>query len=124
MGPDGYPRRGAANVRASGVAELVDNENFFCELHIIFVCMLQDLGKLLGGIRVKQLIVDNDARLVADGQITIHQYDDHEEIREDSTKAVPKAERTSISDAPRMMTQSPTSCYSTIMLSHPVQVLV
>ena len=122
--PDGHPRHGAANVRASGIAELVDNENFFCELHMIFVCMLQDLGKLLGGIRVMQPIVDKYARLGADGQVTIYQYDNHKETREDSTTAVPKPERTSISDAPRMMTQSPTSCYATIMLSHPVQVLV
>ena len=122
--PDGYPRHGAANVRASGIAELVDNENFFCELHMIFVCMLQDLGKLLGGIRVKQPIADDDDRLAADGQTPTHHYDVHEETQGDNTKAIPKPERMSVSDAPRMMTQSPASCYSTVMLSHPVQVLV
>jgi hypothetical protein len=54
MDPDGYPRRGGmGTVRANGIAELVDNENFFCELHLIFVGMLQELGRLLGGMRVK-----------------------------------------------------------------------
>ena len=126
MDPDGYPRRGTANVRASGIAELVDNENFFCELHMIFVCMLQDLGRLLGGIRVKQPITDNDATLVVDGHQPIHQYHEQEESREDSTKRLPKPERkgTSTPDGPRMMTQSATSCYSPAMSSHPVQVLV
>ena len=51
--PDGYSRRSAANVRANSIAELLDNENFFCELHIMFVSILQDLGRMLGGMRVK-----------------------------------------------------------------------
>ena len=51
--PDGYPRRGVANVRANGIAELVGNENFFCELHMMFVGILSELGKLLGGMRVR-----------------------------------------------------------------------
>ncbi|MCJ1442499.1 MAG: hypothetical protein MMC23_002995 [Stictis urceolatum] len=53
MDPDGFPRRGAANVRPNGIADLVDNENFFCELHMMFVGMLQELGRLLGGMRVR-----------------------------------------------------------------------
>ncbi|MCJ1391650.1 hypothetical protein MMC18_004515 [Xylographa bjoerkii] len=51
--PDGYPRRGTANVRASGIAELVDNDRFFCELHMMFVGILQDLGRVLGGLKIK-----------------------------------------------------------------------
>jgi hypothetical protein len=55
MDPGGYARRGVASVRANGIAELVDNENFFCELHVMFVGMLQELGRLLGGMRVRPL---------------------------------------------------------------------
>lgn len=54
MDPDGYPRRGAANITANGIAELVDNERFFCELHMMFVRILQDLGRLLGGMKIIQ----------------------------------------------------------------------
>jgi len=46
---DSYSRRTATNVRANGIAELVNNENFFCELHLLFAGMLQELGKHLGG---------------------------------------------------------------------------
>lgn len=58
MDPDGFPRRSAAKVRANSIAELVDNENFFCELHMTFVGILQELGRSLGGIRVKSALDD------------------------------------------------------------------
>lgn len=68
MDPDGFPRRGVANVRANGVAELVDNGNFFCELHIMFVGMLQELGRILGGMRVKSpassTVIDKEGKPV------------------------------------------------------------
>ena len=52
LDPDGVSRRGAESVRANNITELVDNVNFFCELHMMFVQMLQELGKLFGGIRI------------------------------------------------------------------------
>jgi len=58
MDPDGHPRGGMANVRANGIADLVNNQDFFCELHMMFVGILQDLGKLLGGMRVKPVEAD------------------------------------------------------------------
>ena len=51
--PDGFPRHGVANLKANGLAELVDNENFFCELHIMFAGMLQNLSTMLGGSNVR-----------------------------------------------------------------------
>ena len=53
LDPDGMSRRGAESVRANNVTELVDNVNFFCELHMMFVQMLQELGKLFGGIKIQ-----------------------------------------------------------------------
>ena len=55
MDPDGFPRQGVSNVRANGIAQLVDNENFFCELHMMFVNILQELGRMLGGMRVRPI---------------------------------------------------------------------
>jgi hypothetical protein len=53
LDPDGFPRRGVANVKANNIADLVDNSNFFCELHMMFVGMLQELGKILGGMKIR-----------------------------------------------------------------------
>jgi len=50
MDPDGYPR--GPNFKPIGIAELVDNDQFFCELHIMFVSILRDLGQMLGGLKV------------------------------------------------------------------------
>lgn len=50
--PDGVPRRGTESVRANNITELVDNANFFCELHMMFVKMLQELGKIFGGMKI------------------------------------------------------------------------
>ena len=58
MDPDGFPCRGAAKIRANGIAELVDNDNFFYELHMTFVGILQELGRTLGGIRVQPPLDD------------------------------------------------------------------
>ena len=38
--PDGFPRS-VINVQANGIAELVGNDKFFCELHLTFVAILQ-----------------------------------------------------------------------------------
>ena len=63
---DGYLRRGTANVRANGIAELIDNEMFFCELHMMFVGILQELGRMLGGLRVESAIVESKTVNVAE----------------------------------------------------------
>jgi hypothetical protein len=61
--PDRYSRRGTITQRANGMAALLDNENFFCELHMLFVRILQDLGRSLGGMRVRH--TDDDLELDA-----------------------------------------------------------
>ena len=48
MDPDGHPRQGAANVRPNGISALVGDESFFYELHMMFVGILQDLGRCIG----------------------------------------------------------------------------
>ena len=53
MDPDGFPRRGVLSVRANGLVELVDNDNFFCELHVTFVSVLRELGGAFGGLRIQ-----------------------------------------------------------------------
>ena len=60
--PDGFPRHDVANLKANGLAELVDNENFFCELHIMFVGMLQNLGRTLGGTRISRYVSEKVVR--------------------------------------------------------------
>ena len=63
MDPDGYPRRpGNAIMRARGLAEIVGNDLFFAELHKDFVLLLQNLGRLLGGLRVESPIYDGGVR--------------------------------------------------------------
>lgn len=52
---DGLIRRGPTRFRPNGLAELLNNDNFFCELHMIFTRMLQSLGKILGGMRIQPL---------------------------------------------------------------------
>lgn len=54
MDPDGFPRCGVMNIKANGLVDLVDNDRFFCELHVMFVGMLQDLGKILGGLQIQR----------------------------------------------------------------------
>ena len=49
---DGFSRRATTNIRPNGIANLVGNPSFFCDLHVAFVRMLRDLGKRLGGLRV------------------------------------------------------------------------
>ncbi|KAH0537329.1 hypothetical protein FGG08_005845 [Glutinoglossum americanum] len=47
--PDGFLRR-ATDTRAKSLAELVGRENFFVELHAVFVRLLGQLGRMLGGL--------------------------------------------------------------------------
>ena len=46
-------RNGTTSLKPKGIAELVDNDNFFCELHIKFVSLLRRMGRSLGGLRIK-----------------------------------------------------------------------
>ena len=55
---DGFPRDASAALRATGIAELVENESFFCELHMMFTGMLQNLGQVLGGIEARSAPVE------------------------------------------------------------------
>lgn len=50
--PDGQPRRG--QIRSKSLAEIVDNEYVFAELHVQFVAMLQQLGSMLGGLPISE----------------------------------------------------------------------
>ncbi|KAI9771497.1 MAG: hypothetical protein M1840_002117 [Geoglossum simile] len=47
--PDGFLRRGT-ETRAKGLAELVGREDFFVELHAVFVRLLGQLGHMIGGL--------------------------------------------------------------------------
>ncbi|KAI9844928.1 MAG: hypothetical protein M1837_005214 [Sclerophora amabilis] len=47
MDPDGYPRK--SEVRAKGLAELVGKDDLFVEVHAVFVRLLAQLGRGLGG---------------------------------------------------------------------------
>ena len=53
LDPDRHPRHGAANVRPNGISALVGDEKFFCELHMMFVGILQDLRRSIGGLTVE-----------------------------------------------------------------------
>ena len=93
MDPDGYTRRGAAHVRANSIAELVDDKEFFCELHMTFVGMLQELGRILGGIRVTAPSGENNFRSkdVKAGHLQSSQDEDGDQGRQGLSKA--KTER-------------------------------
>ena len=65
---DGFSRRGTTNIRPNGIASLVGNPNFFCDLHVAFVGMLRDLGKRLGGLRIMPAVqrlpkIDDDDKM-------------------------------------------------------------
>jgi hypothetical protein len=51
--PDGLPRR-AGQIRARNLAEIVGNEYIFAELHAQFVALLQQLGKMFGGVPISE----------------------------------------------------------------------
>ena len=121
MDPDGYPRRGAANVRANGIATLVDNENFFCELHVIFVGMLQDLGRLLGGMRIRPPVQEPKAKATIHGKISEAQSYYEEEIEKPASVM---HDRTPSVESHRMATQSPIPLYGPTLFSQPRQVTV
>lgn len=51
--PDGFPRQGSTAMRPRGLAEMVDNDLFFPEVHRRFVALLQCLGRQFGGITIE-----------------------------------------------------------------------
>ncbi|KAI1946719.1 hypothetical protein LOZ57_003489 [Ophidiomyces ophidiicola] len=53
LDPDGQRRR-AGQVRARNLAEIVDNEFIFAEIHAQFVALLQQLGGMFGGSRIPE----------------------------------------------------------------------
>lgn len=55
--PDGQPR--TRQVRAKGLAELVGKEDFFVEVHAVFVQLLAQLGRGLGGLPMANTVVDS-----------------------------------------------------------------
>ena len=96
---DGYLRRGTANVRANGIAELIDNEMFFCELHMMFVGILQDLGRLLGGMRVENASAESQD--VDALEHSLKPFHDHLEKKDEDEKrypVVPMKTETQLSD--------------------------
>lgn len=46
-------RSGVVDLKPTSIAELVENERFFCELHMVFVGILQELGRSFGGMQVR-----------------------------------------------------------------------
>ena len=115
--PDGYPRRGAANVRANSIAELLDNENFFCELHMMFVSILQDLGKMMGGMRVKPPNNPSTTRssVLSPGCVQgSRRNDDEEEVQNSSAKSKMKR-AASLNEHQRVIPSSTPSCNQTVL---------
>ncbi|KAI9822108.1 MAG: hypothetical protein M1832_003110 [Thelocarpon impressellum] len=58
--PDGHPRR--SSVRARGLAELVGQEDFFVEVHAVFVKLLTRLGRAFGGLPPAGQVLDAGIR--------------------------------------------------------------
>ena len=56
--PDGFPRQGGTATRPRGLAEMVDNDLFFAEIHRNFVTLLQCLGRQFGGVTVEPTLPD------------------------------------------------------------------
>ena len=122
--PDGYPRRGAANVRANSIAELLDNENFFCELHMMFVSILQDLGRILGGMRVKP--PNNVTRIRSSVAIPNSAQESQPDGEEEVANSPPKigVKRAASLDGLPRSTPSPRLSCSQNILQQPRQVAV
>ena len=62
MDPDGFPRRGgSSSIKANSLSDLVADPNFFLELHKDLVMILQDLGRLFGGVKLEIPVTGIDA---------------------------------------------------------------
>ena len=125
MDPDGYPRRGAANVRANGIAELVDNDRFFCELHMMFVGILQDLGRVLGGLKIKD---ENPVHESVDSHLQpskVSHSNHGDEDDEKSSQAAAMPEMRVSENSPSRFSRSPVpACVPALVGSHRQQVAV
>ncbi|MCJ1471694.1 hypothetical protein MMC13_000334 [Lambiella insularis] len=123
--PDGFPRRGTANVRANGIAELVDNDRFFCELHMMFVGILQDLGRAFGGLKIVPEVSDFQTVEPCEEPQDIDQADPGDK---DDTKTPPvntkkTPQRTDIQ--PSILSRCPPpSCSPALLAQHRQQVAV
>ncbi|MCJ1256757.1 hypothetical protein MMC24_004581 [Lignoscripta atroalba] len=122
--PDGFPRRiGAANVRASGLAELVGNENFFFELHKNFVVSLQNLGRLFDGMTFEPPVAESEAGSSSDGSSPEQETGRGVEDEEQTSMVPSKLGRPS-ENARQKMTQIRMPVCSTTVLPHRHQVAV
>ncbi|MCJ1318604.1 hypothetical protein MMC15_003934 [Xylographa vitiligo] len=125
MDPDGYPRRGAANVRANGIAELVDNDRFFCELHMMFVGILQDLGRVLGGMKVKAEDPEHEAVEAYAEPPKVLQSDHGDQDDEKSSPTTSRPELRMSGNSPSRFSRSPApACIPALVGSHRQQVAV
>ena len=125
MDPDGYPRRGTANVRANGIAELVDNDRFFCELHMIFVGILQDLGRVLGGLKIKAGDAEGEAidSYTEPRKVPRSHHGDQDD--EKTSQETPRAESRLSGSSPSSYSRGPTAvCIPALTGSHWQQVAV
>ena len=61
-----HDRRSGIDQKPTSIADLVENERFFCELHMVFVSILQELGRTFGGMQVR----NPDEGEVVEGQVT------------------------------------------------------
>lgn len=123
--PDSYPRRGTANVRANGIAELVDNGKFFCELHMMFVGILQDLGTVFGGLKIKPEVSDTKAVEPSEEPQDVDQADcgDRDEAKAPPTNMRKEPQRTDIQQS--TISRCPaTSCSPALVAQHRPQVAV
>ncbi|MCJ1286196.1 hypothetical protein MMC26_005541 [Xylographa opegraphella] len=127
MDPDGHPRHGTANVRANGIAELVDNDRIFCELHMMFVGILQDLGRVLGGLKVKAEDSEDEVVNTYVQPAKVPQSDLGGEDDETSSQAKPKPEpelRMSENSPSRFSRGPVPACSPALVGSHRQQVAV
>ena len=125
MDPDGYPRRGAANVRANGIAELVDNDRFFCELHMMFVGILQDLGRALGGLKIKAESPGDGAvgAYAETSKVPLSDHGDHDDEKSSQTTA--RTELRMSESSPSRFSRGPVAaCIPALVGSHRQQVAV
>ncbi|MCJ1432517.1 hypothetical protein MMC27_001874 [Xylographa pallens] len=125
MDPDGYPRRGAANVRANGIAELVDNDRFFCELHMMFVGILQDLGRALGGLKIKAESPEHGAVDTYAEPLKVPQTDHGDQDDEKSSQTTARTELRMSENSPSRFSRGPVAaCIPALVGSHRQQVAV
>ena len=100
--PDGNARRGTESVKANNITELVDNSNFFCELHMMFVKMLQELGKVFGGMKTNSRADNTDILHLETGDDTnkSNKVKPDQDNDEDNFRMSPLAQESELSKFP------------------------